>query len=139
LQNLGDYPQGKKAKHSAEDVQMLTETLSTLQKSTTAPIRQPARTFSTSTKCPTARNRKPSFNLSGNLPGSSTVWPTESLQELPPPLTEFNDLLALFLPLMTEKERAEIERMQPGAHHMGAQILSERGAPVPGNDPEKPN
>jgi hypothetical protein len=39
LQSLKDYPQGKKAKHSAEDVQMLIETLSTLQTSTTAPIR----------------------------------------------------------------------------------------------------
>jgi hypothetical protein len=55
------------------------------------------------------------------------------------PGAEFSRILEETLPQMTASERDAIQRTQLRAHAMGAEILSELGQPVPGNDPVKPN
>ena len=55
------------------------------------------------------------------------------------PGSEYSRLVARAMPGMTADERAAIQLQQLHANVIGAQLLSEHGYPVPGNDPQKPN
>ena len=55
------------------------------------------------------------------------------------PGREYNRILEVTLPKMTEGERASIRHTQLHAHQVGAEILAEHGHPVPGSDPKRPN
>ena len=43
------------------------------------------------------------------------------------------------LPRMTEEERAYVREIELRAHDHAARMSAERGKPIPGSDPERPN
>jgi hypothetical protein len=52
---------------------------------------------------------------------------------------EHQRILRETLPDMTGEERKALQEMDLRIHQSGAEMLAERGRPVPGNDPSKPN
>ena len=52
---------------------------------------------------------------------------------------EHRGILRDAMPDMTDEERIALQEMDLRTHQSGAEMLAERGRPVPGNDPGKPN
>ncbi len=55
------------------------------------------------------------------------------------PIGEYRRILSEALPGMSEDERRAHRELELHAHQLGAELLAERGRPVPGNDSMRPN